>query len=262
MTKKKHYTKAGSLRYAEAGARMRQSRARLLAARDPETGARLGRAEHKVAEAVWELTASYSKAWDEVYVDGLAELTELHRRTVRSAIKRLAAAGVIEWRPTQWKHRPSLVGLPALEDSAREASSRASEGAGETPSEPQLDELPRPSDGTSTEMTAAKRPPYLEGNPKPSHHSTPSQEDGEKSGEPETDYPDYFIDGERRRVDVCAVEWAWRDGRWSRVFEADEEGDTSGAPSLEERFRPFHGDGRGDIPEPTGDHAPGQRRRR
>ncbi len=105
MTKRD--TRAGSLPYMEAGERMRLSQARLV-------DARANLRAWRVAAAVWGLTAGYSKAWDAVFVDGLAELTGMDERSVRRGIKECALAGALQWLPshTGKRGRPSLVGLP------------------------------------------------------------------------------------------------------------------------------------------------------
>jgi hypothetical protein len=102
-------TRAGSLPYMEAGERMRVSQTRLVAA-----GAKVNLRAWRVAGAVWGLTAGYSKAWDAVFVDALAELTGMDERSVRRGIKDCVAAGALQWLPSHQgkRGRPSLIGLP------------------------------------------------------------------------------------------------------------------------------------------------------
>jgi hypothetical protein len=100
------YCKANSIPYREAGDRMRLSAERLVEAR-------AGLRAHRVAAAVWGLTAGYSKAWDRVFIDGLAEMTGMDERSTRRGLKECEAAGALQWKATQWHHgTPSLVGLP------------------------------------------------------------------------------------------------------------------------------------------------------
>ncbi len=101
----KRDTRAGSLPYAEAGERMRLSQARLVEAR-------ANLRAWRVAAAVWGLTAGYSKAWDAVFVDGLAALTGMDERSVRRGIKECERARALQWRASFKVGEPSLVGLP------------------------------------------------------------------------------------------------------------------------------------------------------
>ncbi|HZO61382.1 MAG TPA: hypothetical protein VFB35_00215 [Gaiellaceae bacterium] len=87
---------------------MRLSQARLVEAR-------ANLRAWRVAAAVWGLTAGYSKAWDAVYVDGLAAITGMDERSVRRGIKECAVVGALQWLPSkggQHNRRPSLIGLP------------------------------------------------------------------------------------------------------------------------------------------------------
>jgi hypothetical protein len=103
-----NYCKANSISYREAGDRMRLSAERLVAAR-------AGLRAHRVAAAVWGLTAGYSKAWDRVFIDGLAEATGMDYRSTRRGLKECVEAGALQWRVTRFKHgTPSLVGLPDI----------------------------------------------------------------------------------------------------------------------------------------------------
>jgi len=106
MTKRD--TRAGSLPYMEAGERMRLSQARLVEAR-------ANLRAWRVAAAVWGLTAAYSKAWDAVFIDGLAELTGMDERSVRRGIKEAALAGALQWEPCFQVGVPSRIGLPELD---------------------------------------------------------------------------------------------------------------------------------------------------
>ncbi|HZT54114.1 MAG TPA: hypothetical protein VE995_07005, partial [Gaiellaceae bacterium] len=87
------YCRANSISYREAGERMRLSHERLIEARATLTAFR-------VASAVWGLTAGYSKAWDLVFVDSIAELTGMDHRSVRRGIKECERAGALQWRPS------------------------------------------------------------------------------------------------------------------------------------------------------------------
>ena len=102
---KPHYCRANSISNIEAGTRMRLSLERLVAG-----GA--GLRAFRVAAATWGLTAGYAKAWDTVFVGSLAEMTGMDERAARRGLKECVDLGALEWRPSQWMGKPSLVGLP------------------------------------------------------------------------------------------------------------------------------------------------------
>lgn len=114
MPAKKHYTKPGSIPYKEAGSRHRLMLDRLRDAR--WEGEPFPPLTWKIAAVVGELTASWSKAWDETYVATVARLAGVSRPRVSEWLPRMAAASVLEWRPSKWSKSMSLVGLPALEE--------------------------------------------------------------------------------------------------------------------------------------------------
>lgn len=102
---KPHYCKANSISNIEAGTRMRLSLERLVAG-----GA--GLRAFRVAAATWGLTVGYAKAWDTVYLSSLADLTGMDDRAVRRGLKDCVDLGALQWRPSKWMGKPSLVGLP------------------------------------------------------------------------------------------------------------------------------------------------------
>jgi hypothetical protein len=150
MTMKPTYCKSNSISYREAGERQRLSLERLV-----EGGA--GLQAFRVAAAVWTLTAGYSKAWDLVYIDALADITGMDRRATRRGLSDAQKLGALQWRPTKWRHSPSLVGLP----------DGNSEGVESTPS--------------SDPVRGSNQPPHLE--PRTQDSSTESTESDEWNAE-------------------------------------------------------------------------------
>jgi hypothetical protein len=139
---KPHYCKSHSISYREAAERMRLSTERLVEGR-------AGLRAYRVASAVWTLTAGYSKAWDTVFIDGLADLTGMDERSVRRGLKECVKVGALQWRPTRWKHgTPSLVGLPSATEDADTGSNRPGEEAVTGP--------------VTGRDTGSNRPDYLE----------------------------------------------------------------------------------------------------
>jgi hypothetical protein len=127
---KPHYCKSNSVSYREATDRMRLSLKRLIEAR-------AGLRAHRVAAVVWTLTAGYSKAWDQVFIDGLADLSGMDERSVRRGLKECEAAGALQWRATQWRRgTPSLVGLPTLDTGSQEPGLQSETGRDTGPHRP------------------------------------------------------------------------------------------------------------------------------
>ena len=84
--------------------------------------------EHVALDAVVSFTALYSKLGDYVSVAQIAEAAGLHPKNAASALARLAAKEVIQYRPGSGRGNLSWVGLPA-EKGAEEAPLYADEKA-------------------------------------------------------------------------------------------------------------------------------------
>ena len=92
--------------YALAGAAMRQAIQRA-------NTTQLTNAQHKVFGAVIALTASYSRLSDNVFVDDIRRVAKVSDKTARTALSRLAAEGIIVWKPQRGHGMASTLSLPA-----------------------------------------------------------------------------------------------------------------------------------------------------
>lgn len=90
--------------YAEAGAAMREVMARACAARISAT-------EHRVLSAVLSLIGTYSRTSDALTVGQVARAAQVHERTARAALARLAELEIIDRTPTRGRV-PALITLP------------------------------------------------------------------------------------------------------------------------------------------------------
>jgi len=214
-------TRAGSVPYLEAGERMRLSQARLVEAK-------AGLPAWRVAAAVWGLTAGYSKGWDAVFVDGLAELTGMDGRAVRRGIKECEAAGALQWLPSNRgkRGRPSLVGLP-LPGSNRPGQSPARVESARAVS------TPLPSyEVMSNEGADSRCGEQPQGSPRIAHRGS-RQVEGSEPWEAEGHARPQARPGPEAASWAAVVEAA--------VAEAEAE---LGTPSAADRFAPWHGDER------------------
>ena len=143
--------------YRDCGAAMRAAVERANAIRP-----QLKAAQRRVLDAVLVLTASFSRLSDEVYVADVAAIAQVHERTARKALLRLAAEGVIEWTPRRGQRARSTLALPLGETGPQDARLQGG-GRGETgpqsPGETGPQDARRPrSTPEEEEGTAAPRP--------------------------------------------------------------------------------------------------------
>jgi hypothetical protein len=102
-------SKAGSLRYRDAGLHLRQVIARA-------TRARLNGTQWRVLGAVVSSTLSYSKRYDRTFVARIAEMADLDRKDPRStetrrALRHLAKTELISYEPGRKDGAKTLIGI-------------------------------------------------------------------------------------------------------------------------------------------------------
>ena len=75
--------------------------------------AELPRAAHRTLEAVVALVASYSRLEDNVTVEKIAEVAQLHPKTVEAHLRQLRDLGIVVYAGGRGRGKSSRVGLPA-----------------------------------------------------------------------------------------------------------------------------------------------------